>query len=124
MARKTSLCANGPPARRGDHGKGARKFRDQQLRPDSRDCQPVDGRPMYFPDRRRLEPDLYDFRRLAARGRALGAELGECCRVAPLHVRFAPKSGPFQGTVTMSALCLKRTLCSAAIDRTYWDMHC
>jgi hypothetical protein len=53
----------------------------------------VDGRPMYFPDRGRLKPDLYHFRRLAARGRALDAELGEYCRVTPLDVRFASESG-------------------------------
>jgi hypothetical protein len=26
--------------------------------------------------------------------------------------------------IGMSALCQKQTLCSAAIDRTYWGMHC
>jgi hypothetical protein len=38
----------------------------------------------------------------------------------PTDVRFTPKSGHCIAPQRMSALCQKQTLCSAAIDRTYW----
>jgi len=35
-----------------------------------------------------------------------------------------PQKRTSVNAIAMSALCQKRTLRSAAIDRTYWGMHC
>ena len=59
-------------------GKDSSELGDQQLWPDPRDSQSVDGRAVRLPDRGRIQPDLHDLRRGAARRRALGGALGEC----------------------------------------------
>ena len=48
---------------------------DQQLRPDPRNPESVDGRAVHLPERRRVQPDLHDLRGVAARRRESGGEL-------------------------------------------------
>ena len=62
-------------------GKDSSELRHQQLRPDPRSRQSVDGGPVHLPDRRRVEPDLHDLRHGAARRRASDGDLGQRCGV-------------------------------------------
>ena len=64
------------PARRHHHGHRCGELGGQQLRPDPRDSQSLGLGAGHLPDRRRLEPDLYDPGALAARRRPARIELG------------------------------------------------
>ncbi len=57
------------------------EFSDQQLRPDPRNSESVDGRPLHLPDRGRVEPDLHDLRSVAARRGATGEDVVDGRRV-------------------------------------------
>src|SRR5262249_11208686 len=59
------------------------RFGYQQLRPDSRDSQPLRRGAGHLYDRRCVEPDLHDPGAVAARRRAVGGALGYGGRVKP-----------------------------------------
>ena len=65
-----------PSAWRRHHGHQPGELGHQQLRPDPRNPEPVDGRAVHLPDRGCVEPDLHDLFRIAARRRAPCVELG------------------------------------------------
>ena len=88
LARQGPGHADKPFARRRHHGLRLVQLRDQQFWPDPRNPQPVDGRPLRLPDRRRLQPDLHDFRGVAARGGELGEELGHGGGVIDVRPRY------------------------------------